>query len=201
MAAGGSGAVSFGPPQSSATTATRFAVTLKDGADSTAVTDDMRTRLSTLGSADQVGTLTVQAGQGGFGSSQLAVDVHADDPAVLAQAADQVQQAVAAIPGAVEVRNNLAAAQPVVEVTVASPRAVMIISLAPCGAPRALAGTLMRLIPGSCTRSRGPGQAAGLPVMSCTPWGFSCLAGCPSSGGLLPRLFTLTPSRKRPEAV
>ncbi len=76
----------------------------------------------------------------------------------------------------------------------ASPRAVMIISLAPCGAPRALADTLVRLIPGSCTRSRGPGQAAGLPVMSCTPWGFSCLAGCPSSGGLLPRLFTLTPS-------
>src|SRR5436190_23306299 len=29
-------------------------------------------------------------------------------------------------------------------------------------------------------------------VLSCTAWGFSCLANCSASGELLPRLFTLT---------
>ena len=29
-------------------------------------------------------------------------------------------------------------------------------------------------------------------VLSCTAWGFSCLADCSASGELLPRLFTLT---------
>src|SRR5207302_8740602 len=35
---------------------------------------------------------------------------------------------------------------------------------------------------------------AGCPssVLSCTAWGFSCLANCFASGELLPRLFTLT---------
>ena len=35
------------------------------------------------------------------------------------------------------------------------------------------------------------GQAARLPVMSCTSWGFSCPVACASGGGLLPRRFTL----------
>src|SRR5205814_6804434 len=36
-------------------------------------------------------------------------------------------------------------------------------------------------------------QRAGCPpsVLSCTAWGFSCLANCSASGELLPRLFTL----------
>src|SRR5205809_3882248 len=36
-------------------------------------------------------------------------------------------------------------------------------------------------------------QRAGCPpsVLSCTAWGFSCLANCFASGELLPRLFTL----------
>jgi hypothetical protein len=52
-------------------------------------------------------------------------------------------------------------------------------------------------------RSRGRGTVmrryprinrAGCPssVLSCTAWGFSCLANCFASGELLPRLFTLT---------
>jgi HAE1 family hydrophobic/amphiphilic exporter-1 len=112
----------FGPPGQRGNTATRFSVTLGTDADTTAVADDLRARLAGLG-ADEVGRLTVQAGQGGFGSDQLAVDVRADDPAVLAQAADQVQRAVAAIPGASDVRNNLAAAQAGVEVAVDRRRA------------------------------------------------------------------------------
>src|SRR6476660_4423319 len=36
-------------------------------------------------------------------------------------------------------------------------------------------------------------ERAGCPssVLSCTAWGFSCLANCSASGELLPRLFTL----------
>ncbi|MCW0212757.1 MAG: efflux RND transporter permease subunit [Pseudonocardia sp.] len=107
----------FGPPGQSRS-ATRFSVTLRDGADATAVQDDLRTRLAALGGEDQVGQLTVSGGQGGFGSSDLSVAVRADDPQVLAQAADQVQQAVAGIPDVTDVRNDLAAAQPTVEVSV-----------------------------------------------------------------------------------
>ncbi|ODU00207.1 MAG: hypothetical protein ABS81_24370 [Pseudonocardia sp. SCN 72-86] len=60
----------------------------------------------------------MQGGQGGFGSDQLQVTVRAEDPAVLETAAGQVEQAVAAIAGAADVRNNLAAAQPSIRVTV-----------------------------------------------------------------------------------
>src|SRR5205085_12263911 len=34
-------------------------------------------------------------------------------------------------------------------------------------------------------------------VLSCTAWGFSCLANYSASGELLPRLFTLTCAKKR----
>jgi HAE1 family hydrophobic/amphiphilic exporter-1 len=50
------------------------------------------------------------------GHDALQVSVRAADPAVLAQAAAAVQQVVASIPGAADVRNNLAAAQPTVAV-------------------------------------------------------------------------------------
>jgi len=43
----------------------------------------------------------------------------------------------------------------------------------------------------------GPGCPSS--VLSCTAWGFSCLANCSASGELLPRPFTLACSR--PEAV
>jgi HAE1 family hydrophobic/amphiphilic exporter-1 len=113
----GAGGGTFGPPGRSLS-ATRFSITLRDGADATAVQDDLRTRFAALGGEDQVGQLTVSGGQGGFGSNNLSVAVRADDPRVLAQAADQVQQAVAGIAGVTDVRNDLAAAQPTVEVSV-----------------------------------------------------------------------------------
>jgi len=42
------------------------------------------------------------------------------------------------------------------------------------------------------------GQRAGCPpsVLSCTAWGFSCLANCSVSGELLPRLFNLAYPRR-----
>ncbi|GAA1849554.1 efflux RND transporter permease subunit [Pseudonocardia ailaonensis] len=102
-------------PGSAGTTPTRFSITLADGSDATAVQDDLRTRLAALTDA---GELTVAGGQGGLGGSDLQVDVHAADPQALAQAADQVQKAVAGIAGVTDVRNDLAAAQPSVDVQV-----------------------------------------------------------------------------------
>lgn len=108
------GAVGFGTAsQSSATT--QFSVTLKAKAEAIAVRDDLRRRLAALDKPEQVGQLTVH---GGLSHDTLAVSVRAADPAVLARAAAQVQQLVQSIPGAADVRNNLAAAQPTVAVAV-----------------------------------------------------------------------------------
>src|SRR5438067_12384685 len=46
-------------------------------------------------------------------------------------------------------------------------------------------GTVMRRYP-RINRTGCPSS-----VLSCTAWGFSCLANCSASGELLPRLFTL----------
>lgn len=108
---GGSGG-GFGPVRS---TATRFSITLADGSDATAVQEDLRNRFTGL---TGVGELTVGAGQGGLGSNDLQVAVRAQDPQVLAAAAAQVEQAVAGIDGVSDVRNDLAAAQPTVDVQV-----------------------------------------------------------------------------------
>jgi len=60
---------------------------------------------------------------------------------------------------------------------------------------------LSRISPRARSRGRGTVmrrypriKRAGCPpsVLSCTAWGFSCLANCFASGELLPRLFTLT---------
>lgn len=119
---GSVGASGLGPPAVASST-TRFSITLDTGADATAVQNDLRGRLAGLDSPDQVGTVTVQ---GGFGTNDLQVVVRAEDPAVLARAADQVQQAVASIPNTTDVRNNLAAAQPIVEVAVDRQKAAQV---------------------------------------------------------------------------
>ena len=62
------------------------------------------------------------------------------------------------------------------------------LSHAACAARPPLTGGVMRLLPGS------NGQAAQLPVLSCTAWGFSCPGTCAPGGGLLPRRFTLAPA-------
>lgn len=109
------GSTRFGPPSSVSAAATHFSITLGDGADGTSVADDLRRRLDDLAGA---GALTVSEGQGGVGSSQLAVDVQADDTATLTEAAQAVETAVAGIPGASDVRNDLAAEQKIVDVAV-----------------------------------------------------------------------------------
>ena len=50
----------------------------------------------------------------------------------------------------------------------------------------------VRLIPGNGFAEAKRVRRHAPPVLSCTTRGFSCPAGYPAGGGLLPRLFTLT---------
>jgi hypothetical protein len=55
-------------------------------------------------------------------------------------------------------------------------------------------------VPGTCFAGRNMERAApGSPIWPCTRWGFPCLLAYARSGGLLPRLFTLTPPFRKPD--
>ena len=57
-------------------------------------------------------------------------------------------------------------------------------------------------LPGTCPAVRNAERAApGSPIWPCTRWGFPCLRACARSGGLLPRLFTLTRASCETRAV
>ncbi|HEX2300155.1 MAG TPA: efflux RND transporter permease subunit, partial [Pseudonocardiaceae bacterium] len=91
-----------------------YFVTTDVEVDQTALQDGLRARLTQL---PDVGAVVVQSG-GGPGAGELEVVVRAENEQVLTQAADQVERAMRAVPGAVDVTNNLAARQPAVDVTV-----------------------------------------------------------------------------------
>lgn len=94
-----------------------FAVTLAPDVDAEAASAAIRDAVSGLASDAATG-ISVSAGQAGFGSTTVDLVVSADDPAVLAGAAEQVRAAAAGVDGAAEVTSNLAAEQPLVQVTV-----------------------------------------------------------------------------------
>ena len=94
-------------------TASYFVTTDVD-ADQIALQDGLRARLNEL---PNIGIITVRSG-GGPGAGELEVVVQAENDQVLARAASDVEQAVRAVPGAVDVTNNLAARQPTVDVAV-----------------------------------------------------------------------------------
>ena len=94
-------------------TASYFVTTDVD-ADQIALQDGLRARLNELAN---VGIITVRSG-GGPGAGELEVVVQAENDQVLPRAASDVEQAVRAVPGAVDVTNNLAARQPTVDVAV-----------------------------------------------------------------------------------
>ncbi|HEY0118764.1 MAG TPA: efflux RND transporter permease subunit [Cellulomonas sp.] len=89
-----------------------FALTLADGADPTTVQTAARAALPAGGQ------FTVAGADAAYGSSTVDVVVQADDPTVLANLANQVQQMVQGTAGTSDVTNNLAQAQPTVRVTV-----------------------------------------------------------------------------------
>src|SRR5690606_17808053 len=94
-----------------------FAVTLDPDVDGVAARDTVREALTGL-VEPPVTEIQVSAGDAAFGSSTVDLVVTSDDPAVLADAARLVRDAVEDVDGVAAVTDNLAAAQPVVQVTV-----------------------------------------------------------------------------------
>lgn len=92
-----------------------FALTLDGDVDAEQVQEDVRDATADLGTA---GDVTVAGGGAAFGSSTVDVVVRSDDPAQLEELAQQVQTLVEGVDGTSDVTNNLAAAQPTVQVVV-----------------------------------------------------------------------------------
>ncbi|MDR1266676.1 MAG: efflux RND transporter permease subunit [Propionibacteriaceae bacterium] len=95
-----------------------FSLTLDEGADPATV--ETAVRQAAQAAAGQAVTDTaVNAGQSAMmGSTTVDLIVRADDQQVLAEAAAQVEQVARDTPGSVEVANDLAADQPIVQITV-----------------------------------------------------------------------------------
>jgi hydrophobic/amphiphilic exporter-1 (mainly G- bacteria), HAE1 family len=92
-----------------------FALTLDGESDAETVQGDIRDAADDL---TDVGDVTVAAAGSGFGASTVDVLVQSDDADALAGAAAQVEEAVAGVPGATDVTNDLTGALPVVRVVV-----------------------------------------------------------------------------------
>lgn len=92
-----------------------YSITTDPDADQVAVREDVQAALADI---DDAGTITVSAGQGGFGSSDVEVDVTAPDADALQQATDAVVTALDGKDGLGQVTSNLSASLPYVAVTV-----------------------------------------------------------------------------------
>jgi HAE1 family hydrophobic/amphiphilic exporter-1 len=93
-----------------------FNVGLKEGADTTKITDDLRGKITGLSG---VGDVTVGGDNStGFDSSQLSVVVKAADPTVLSTATEQVRAVMAGTKDVTDVSTTLAASVPRLQVTV-----------------------------------------------------------------------------------
>ncbi|MBD3941273.1 efflux RND transporter permease subunit [Microbacterium sp. NEAU-LLC] len=92
-----------------------YSITTDPDADQVALREDVQQALADL---DDVGTLTVGTGNGGFGSSDIEVDVTAPDSETLADATDTVVDAVTGADGVGQVSSNLSASLPYIAVEV-----------------------------------------------------------------------------------
>ncbi|ALJ22127.1 efflux RND transporter permease subunit [Microbacterium sp. No. 7] len=92
-----------------------YSITTDDHADQAQVQADVKDAVDAL---DGVGTVTVSAAQGGFGSSDIEIDVTAPDATALGEATDAVVAALDGTDGIGQVTSNLAASLPYVAVTV-----------------------------------------------------------------------------------
>ncbi|MDQ7905641.1 efflux RND transporter permease subunit [Phytohabitans sp. ZYX-F-186] len=113
VTAGGGGA----PWDGGGVTAASFSVTVKEGVDSGEVQDELRQQ---LGGINGAGEITVGGGGGPDGGStdELEVIVQAADPDALAQATDQVRQAMTETPDVDQVSTSLSADVPRLDVVV-----------------------------------------------------------------------------------
>ncbi|MGP3918189.1 efflux RND transporter permease subunit [Nonomuraea sp. 10N515B] len=111
---GGFGGGGFGGGGSAADSAS-YSVTLKDGADTPKVEQELRDKIAGLSG---VGEVTVGGGGGGFNSDTVSVIVRAPDIATLRTASDEVTRAMGEVSGLRDVSSNLEAGAPRVEVVV-----------------------------------------------------------------------------------
>ena len=92
-----------------------YSITTDPAADQEQIREDVQEALDGL---EDAGTVTVSAGQGGFGSGDIEVDVTAPDAATLQEATDKVVTALDGRETIGQVTSNLAASLPYVSVTV-----------------------------------------------------------------------------------
>ncbi len=92
-----------------------YSITTDPDADQVALREEVQQAVADL---DDAGTFTVAGGGGGFGSSDIEIDVTAPDSATLQEAADVVVDAVSGTPGVGQVSSNLSAALPYISVVV-----------------------------------------------------------------------------------
>src|SRR5690606_3290779 len=92
-----------------------YSITTDPDADQVALRDEVQRAVADL---EDAGTITVAGGGGGFGSSDIEIDVTAPDSATLQEATDAVVAAVDGSEGISQVSSNLAASLPYIAVTV-----------------------------------------------------------------------------------
>lgn len=111
---GGSAFAAFSGGGSSSSTVT-YSVTTDDSADSDAVQAEVRDQLDGV---DDAGEITVSSGGGGFGSTDIEIDITAASGADLQSASDDILAAVGDLDAVTQVSSNLAASRPYVAVTI-----------------------------------------------------------------------------------
>ncbi len=92
-----------------------YSITTDPDADQVALREEVQ---AAVGDLDDAGTFTVAGGGGGFGSSDIEIDVTAPDSTTLQEATDAVVAAVDGGEGIGQVSSNLAASLPFIAVTV-----------------------------------------------------------------------------------
>lgn len=92
-----------------------YSITTDPDADQVALREEVQAAVSEL---DDAGTITVAGGGGGFGSSDIEIDVTAPDSSTLQEATDAVVDAVTGAEGIGQVSSNLSASLPYIAVVV-----------------------------------------------------------------------------------
>lgn len=92
-----------------------YSITTDPTVDQVALRQEVQAAVADL---DDAGTITVSAAGGGFGSSDIEIDVTAPDSATLQEATDEVVAAVDGGEGVGQVSSNLSASLPYIAVTV-----------------------------------------------------------------------------------
>ncbi|HEX4818460.1 MAG TPA: efflux RND transporter permease subunit [Nonomuraea sp.] len=110
---GGGGPMGFGG--GGGTDRASYSVTLKDGADTPRVEEELRERIARLSG---VGEVTVGGAGGGFNADTVSVIVRGPDAGTLRAAAEEVRRAMGQVSGLRDVSSNLESSAPRIEVVV-----------------------------------------------------------------------------------